>query len=288
MNMKILLPGLLLLALCSPIALARGPLEWHHLASSLQCLDRRVELRADCYKPYTDSTWLECTSQRLDFFNVDTGKKLNSVVYPPAMGSATKLAQFGLIEHKVLYLGCNQTAEQEKYFDVLTNNGKQCDDCERAEVFSWDGVFIGRRSVKVGNDLVETAAGNVKLKGETMRRSLLLGFFSHSAVRCDGKDAASDEQNMGALENELNKNLMVAFGMMGTEPDATQTIDPVAMANMASLLACAAAMENTTNGCFGFQIFSGSPKDSALYRQFVGAIGQLPAGAQKKAAQRCL
>jgi hypothetical protein len=283
MNMRALLSGLLLLVLCSGAARAAAALEKHHLSSSLQCLDRRIELQADCFKSHKDDSRLQCTSQRLDFFDVATGKKLNSVVYPPAM--ETGLANSGLIEHKLQYIRCGQTPEHEKYVEVVTSNGQRCDDCERLEVFSWDGVSQGIHNPKGGNSrLVEAATKDGR--ESTIRSSFLLGFYSHQSVRCDGEDAGSDEKNMRAWENEINKNVQVAFGMPGEEPDPAQTIDPTAMANITGLLACAATLKESE--CFAFELFTGSPKTSALYRQFADAIGQLPAGPHKVAAQRCL
>jgi hypothetical protein len=282
MNKKSLFYGLLLSALLSTQAQARKPLEKYHLVSSLQCLDRRIELQADCHKPDNSGSRLECTSQRLDFFNTGTGKKLNSVVFPPS-------AKTGLIDYKLQYVRCGQTDEREKYVEVVSVNGERCEDCERLEVFSWDGAPLGRYSPKGGNSkFIEAVTKDFQPEENTIRTLFLVSFFSHDKVRCDGDDAASDEKNIRAFENELNKNMQVAFGMKRGAPDATQTVDPVAMGNMAGLLACGAGMKNNSNACFAFDFFTASPTTSPLYRQFAAAVGQLPAGAQKTAAQRCL
>lgn len=120
-------------------------------SSVLQCLDRKIELKADCL-PSSSPLESICTRQSLSISN-DAGQKLGERLFTPVSRLAPPQ-----IEEKVSALICTETPGGDKYIVARMDNGGNCDACEWAEVFAWNGAVIGSdRDKKSRNKAVKEA-----------------------------------------------------------------------------------------------------------------------------------
>lgn len=129
-------------------------------SAALQCVDRKIELKATCYKE-TGYPGLSCTSQRLTIRDAASGRELGGQTYKPApleTGDA-----YPLVDEKISDVACAETPAGQNVIVVKASNGGNCAQCEWTDVYAWDGALLGSsrdksRSAEV-DDAVKAAFG---------------------------------------------------------------------------------------------------------------------------------
>jgi hypothetical protein len=111
-----------------------------HRSAALQCADRKIELKADCYKE-AGYPGLSCTSQRLTVADSDSGRELGGQSFKPAALQAGDA--YPIIAEKVDQVVCAETPAKQKVIVVNLSNGGNCARCEWSDVYAWDGSLLG-------------------------------------------------------------------------------------------------------------------------------------------------
>jgi len=155
MNKNIFLLSTLVFTLLMNQALAENKAALQHKSASLQCLDRKIELQADCFQE-DGVPGLSCTRQSLRFSNAADNKILSSRIFKTAPKDADQ--DYPVVPDKINDLVCVATPQDEKYIVTKIDNGGNCDQCEWAEVYSWDGILIGSDRDKKKKNIVVKAA----------------------------------------------------------------------------------------------------------------------------------
>lgn len=151
---KNLILGLLMSVCLAQTALAQSKPTLRQRAAALQCVDRKIELKASCYKE-AGYPGLSCTNQRLSISDGANGRELGGQSFKPEplqTGDA-----YPLIADKVGDVICAETPGKQKVIVVSMSNGGNCTQCEWADVYSWDGALIGSSRDKKKNPAVGEA-----------------------------------------------------------------------------------------------------------------------------------
>ncbi|MEG2049134.1 MAG: hypothetical protein RR100_19970 [Comamonas sp.] len=151
---KNLILGLLLSVCLAQTALAQSKPTLRQRAAALQCVDRKIELKASCYKE-TGYPGLSCTSQRLSISDGANGRELGGQSFKPEPLQTGD--SYPLIADKVGDVVCAETPGKQKVIVVSMSNGGNCAQCEWADVYSWDGALIGSSRDKKKNPAVGEA-----------------------------------------------------------------------------------------------------------------------------------
>ncbi|CDG83225.1 hypothetical protein [Janthinobacterium agaricidamnosum] len=128
----------------------------------LQCLDRKIELQADCL-PSKNPLASTCTRQSLTFKD-GADRQLGERIFRPAPQQATPA-----IEEKVSELVCAETPRGDKYIVARMDNGGNCDNCEWLEVFGWDGAPVGSDRDKKNRNKAVAEASNAAFNDATKK-----------------------------------------------------------------------------------------------------------------------
>jgi len=271
-------------------------------SAALQCVDRKIELKAGCYKE-DGYPGLSCTSQRLSISDSASGREVGGQSYKPAplqTGDA-----YPIVAEKVSEVICAETPAKQKVIVVKISSGGNCAQCEWADVYSWDGAFIGsdrdKKKNPVAGDAVKTAFDQkAKKLGMGDLSSVYFGNepaqeeYSPFGLSC--RDVAHDTERPKKVSASLDKRYAALWGKDWIKrPTPPQTIDPKAMEEIAAIAGCAAMMDQES--CTAFydpefggevSIFSDMSTKVPLRRQFNAAIAALPDDQPRKAAQYCL
>jgi hypothetical protein len=149
-------------------ALAAAPLQ--HKSASMQCLDRRMTVEADCF-PHSSFTM--CTRQTIRF-SAANGKALGARSFK---ASPLKGADYPVVDEQFGELSCVETAARNRFVVALMDNGGNCEQCEWVDVYSLDGVLLGstRHGKKVSAELdaAMTAAFSTGGKGVIKQQALI-------------------------------------------------------------------------------------------------------------------
>jgi hypothetical protein len=169
---------MLALVLASP-AFAATPLI--NKTVTLQCLESRVDLRADCF-PYA-GRMLACTRQTLSFTGAD-GKEAGSRVFKP--GPLEEGDDYAVIEEKVGALMCVQTKDKQQLVVASMFNGGNCAQCEWIDVYALDGKLLGSTRDRKGRNAALSAgieAVNDKQTKRIIEQTALRNFYQTPAAR---------------------------------------------------------------------------------------------------------
>jgi hypothetical protein len=146
--------GLMLSACLAQHALAESKPALRQRVAALQCADRKIELKASCYKEQ-GYPGLSCTSQRLSISDSASGQDLGGQSYKPAplqSGDA-----YPIVAEKLSEVVCAETPAKQKVIVVRVSNGGNCSQCEWNDVYAWDGSLLGSDRDKKKNPAVADA-----------------------------------------------------------------------------------------------------------------------------------
>lgn len=270
-------------------------------SAALQCADRKIELKGSCYKEegYPGQS---CTSQRLSIRDAASARELGGQSYkaaPLQPGDA-----YPIVAEKIGEVVCTETPARQKVIVVKVSNGGNCDECEWADVFDWDGAPLGSSRDKknaVAAAAVKTAFDK---KGKKLGQGDLSNLYFGSEPAAEEyapfglscRDVAHDSERPQKISASLGKRYAALWGKDWIKrPTPPQTIDPKAMEEIAAIAGCAAMMDQES--CTAFydpeyggevSIFSDLSTKVPLRRQFNAAIAALPDERPRKAAQYCL
>jgi hypothetical protein len=302
-------------------AVAAAPLQ--HKSASMQCLDRRISVEADCF-PHSSFTM--CTRQSIRFSAAD-GKALGARSFK---ASPTKGADHPTVDEQFGELSCVETKARNRFVVALMDNGGNCEQCEWVDVYSLDGVLVGstRNGKKLGAepDAAVTIAFSGSGKGVLSHQALtdlykLAPPRTASAGMTSARDTASvpdayscpvlhvalqkvSRQTVDEVSQSLDKAFSAALG-----PDskrlfddkvfarvAARTVDERRMAELAEVSGCAALIDERGGCALYFDTELGNPlsvfmamkKTAPMRRQFESAIARVRTPELKRAAQACI
>jgi len=140
MNKNHIIFGVLVSVCAAHSAWAESRPALRHRSAALQCADRKIELKADCYKE-TGYPGLSCTSQRLTISDSGSGRELGGQSFTPAALQAGDA--YPIVAEKVDQVVCTETPARQKVIVVKISNGGNCARCEWSDVYAWDGSLLG-------------------------------------------------------------------------------------------------------------------------------------------------
>lgn len=149
-----LILGLLLSACVAQTALAESKPALRQRAAALQCVDRKIELKASCYKE-VGYPGLSCTSQRLSISDGASGRELGGQSFKPEPLQTGD--SYPIVADKAGDVVCVETPAKQKVIVVSMSNGGNCAQCEWADVYGWDGNLLGSDRDKKKNPVVGEA-----------------------------------------------------------------------------------------------------------------------------------
>ncbi len=174
MSKKLIFIGGMALVCLAQSVFASEKAKLFHKTASLQCLDRKVELQADCFDG--DYMYMFCTSQSLNFTDGATGKKINSHVFKAAQKKANE--DYPVVADQVDAVNCVKTPANEKYIVTMLSNGGNCEKCEWQEIYSWDGSYVGSNRDKNKPDELKSIFNSVNNKAsKTFGKMVVEGFY---------------------------------------------------------------------------------------------------------------
>jgi len=174
MKRKLIFIGSMALALLVQSTFAAEKAKLIHETANLQCLDRKVELQAECFDG--DYMFMFCTSQSLNFTDGATGKQINSRVFKAAPKKPKE--DYPVVADQLESVDCVKTPASEKYIVTMLSNGGNCKECEWKEIYSWDGAFIGSSRDKNKRDEAKSIFRDVNnKKSKTFGRMNMEGFY---------------------------------------------------------------------------------------------------------------
>ncbi len=121
----------------------------------MQCGERKVEVKASCYKE-DGYMGLSCTSQQLSIIDSASGKELGGQSFKPA--TLEQGDSYPIVAEKLGDAFCAETPGKQKFIVTMLSNGGNCEQCEWAEIYDWDGKLLGasrdkKKSVEVRDAL---------------------------------------------------------------------------------------------------------------------------------------
>lgn len=305
MNGKTAFLGLMLAASCvAQTAYAAGKVPLVPRTAAMQCADRKIELKADCFKQ-EGIAGLSCTRQRLSIIDAGTGRELGSHTFQPA--PLQKGDAYPLISEHLGDVSCKETPAKEKFIVIMMSNGGNCEQCEWQQLYTWDGKVLGS-SIDAKKDPVISAA----LKGAENKKSKTLGAgdlslssaatnvlasepYSPYGLRCVAGTKTYDADTT-RIADSLKSRYERAWGKdwMG-KPVPRQRIDPQLMGEIAAISGCAAIIDEPACANFfspeiggEFYMFAEFGSKVPLRKQFDEAVTALPPSEGKAAVQRCM
>jgi len=270
-------------------------------SAALQCVDRKIELKASCYKE-EGYPGLSCTSQQLSIRNGASGRELGGQTYKPARlapGDA-----YPIVAEKVSEVVCTETPAKQKVIVVKVSNGGNCDECEWADVYDWDGAPLGSSrdkrnavaaiAVKTAFDKKGRKLGQGDLSDVYFGSEQVAEEFSPFGLSC--RAVAHDGERVKKISASLGKRYTALWGKDWVmRPTPPQAIDAKVMEEIAAIAGCAAMMDQESCATFydpefggEVSVFSDLSTKVPLRRQFNAAIAALPDEKPRKAAQYCL
>jgi hypothetical protein len=144
-------------AAATPVAVAapapKVPVSFKRRAN-LQCGERKITVTATCVNIW-DSGTLACTSTRLAVSESFGDKELNVREFKAGKPDGDDP---GLVEGAFNDISCVTAKSNEKYIVayMTRQGGGNCEECEWADVYSWDGVLLGNERKAI--DPAKTAA----------------------------------------------------------------------------------------------------------------------------------
>jgi hypothetical protein len=159
--------GLLLAAGLAQSAYAAAKVPLLKRSAVMQCADRKIELKAECFKQ-EGIAGLSCTKQRLSISDAGTGQELGSQAFKPAPLQAGDA--YPIIPERLSDATCVETPAKEKFIVIMMSNGGNCNECEWQQLYSWDGKVLGS-SLNAKRDAATAAA----LKGTESKKAKKLG-----------------------------------------------------------------------------------------------------------------
>jgi hypothetical protein len=162
-----LLLGLLLSTGLLSSAMAAGKVPLLSRSAAMQCADRKIELKGECYKE-DGIAGLSCTKQRLSISDANTGRELGSQIFKPL--PLQQGDTYPLIAEHLSDASCIETPAKEKFIVILMTNGGNCAQCEWQQLYTWDGKVVGS-SLDAKRDPAIDAA----LKGTASKKAKTLG-----------------------------------------------------------------------------------------------------------------
>jgi hypothetical protein len=271
-------------------------------SAALQCVDRKIDLKASCYEE-SGYPGLSCTSQRLSIIDSASGREIGGQSYKPAPLQAGDA--YPIVAEKVSDVICAETQAKQKVVVAKVSNGGNCAQCEWADVYAWDGTLIGSdrdknkktevgEAVKAAFDKKARKLGQGDLSGVYFASEAVAEEYSPFGLSCVAVGHAGERE--AKVSASLDKRYAALWGKDWIKrPTPPQTIDPKAMEEIAAIAGCAAMMDQ--DSCSSFydpefggevSIFSDMSTKVPLRRQFNAAIAALPDERPRKAAQYCL
>lgn len=148
--------------------------------AALQCVDRKIELKASCYKE-VGYPGLSCTSQRLSISDGASGRELGGQSFKPEplqTGDA-----YPIVADKAGDVVCVEAPSKQKVIVVSMSNGGNCAQCEWADVYGWDGNLLGSDRDKKKNPVVGEALKTAfDKKAKKMGQGSLFDVYIESAL----------------------------------------------------------------------------------------------------------
>jgi hypothetical protein len=148
-------------------AVAGAPLQ--HKSASMQCLDRRISVEADCFP---NSSFTMCTRQSIRFSGAD-GQALGARTFD---ARPLKGADYPVVDEEFGELSCVETKARKQFVVALMDNGGNCEQCEWVDVYSLEGVLLGStrngKTLRAELDAAVTAAFSNGSKGVLRRQAL--------------------------------------------------------------------------------------------------------------------
>lgn len=128
--------------------------------ANLQCLDRKIELKATCVNIWETSR-LACTSQRLIVTDLTADKELNVRQF---LVGKPEVDEPGIIDGNFGDISCVATQSNEKYIVAMMSRsrGGNCAECEWVDVYSWDGLLLGTSGGEGGKSQVQTVSDAIE------------------------------------------------------------------------------------------------------------------------------
>lgn len=175
-----LILGLMLSACLAQAALAESKPALRQRVAALQCVDRKIELKASCYKE-VGYPGLSCTSQRLSISDGASGRELGAQSFKPEAlqtGDA-----YPIVADKAGDVVCVETPSKQKVIVVSMSNGGNCAQCEWADVYGWDGNLLGSDRDKKKNPVIGEALKTAfDKKAKKMGQGSLFDVYIESAL----------------------------------------------------------------------------------------------------------
>lgn len=159
--------GLLLAAGLAQSAFAAAKAPLLKRSAAMQCADRKIELKAECFK-LDEVAGLSCTKQRLSISDASTGQELGSQTFKPVPQKAGE--PYPLIAERLSDASCVETPTKEKFIVIMMSTGGNCAQCEWQQLYTWDGKVLGS-SLNAKQD----AAIGTALKGTESKKAKKLG-----------------------------------------------------------------------------------------------------------------
>ena len=159
--------GLLLAAGLAQSALAAAKVPLLKRNAVMQCADRKIELKGECFKQ-DEIAGLSCTKQRLSISDAATGQELGSQTFKAAPLKAGDA--YPMIPERLGDASCVETPAKEKFIVVMMSTGGNCAQCEWQQLYTWDGKVLGS-SLNAKQDPAISAA----LKGTESKKAKKLG-----------------------------------------------------------------------------------------------------------------
>lgn len=285
-------------------AYAAGKVPLVPRSAAMQCADRKIELKADCFKQ-EGIPGLSCTRQRLSIIDAGTGRELGSQTFQPA--PLQKGDAYPLISEQLGEVSCKETPAKEKFIVIMMSNGGNCDQCEWQQLYTWDGKVLGS-----SNDAKKDPASSAALKGIENKKSKSLGSgelllssaatsvvasepYAPYGLRCVAGTKTYDADTT-KIADSLKSRYERAWGKdwMG-KPVPTQRIDSKLMGEIAAISGCAAIIDEPACANFfspdiggEFYMFAEFGSKVPLRKQFDEAVAALPPSEGKAAVQRCM
>jgi len=288
------------LACMSGMSAAAAPLQ--HRSASMQCLDRRVAVDADCF---TDGgARMMCTRQALRFFDA-RGQALEARVFAPE--PKQKGDDYPLVEARFGALSCVDTAAGDKLVLARMDNGGNCEQCEWVDVYALDGKLLG--STRAGGKRKAIAYPKTR---RVLTEQSLAGMYMAKAVAPVAAQACPVKLPIGkssfADDTKVFEALTKAFdGAIGPDAHrlyedkvmaklAASHLDEDRMAVLAAASACAALLDEHASCAQYYDPEYGNPlgvfmsmkKSAPVRRQFEAAVARVPDPNQRRAAQYCI
>ena len=159
--------GLLLAAGLAQSAFAAAKAPLLKRSAVMQCADRKIELKGDCFKQ-DEIVGMSSTRQRLSISDASTGQELGSQVFKPVPLKAGDA--YPMIAERLSDATCVETPAKEKFIVIMMSTGGNCGECEWQQLYTWDGKVLGS-SLNARKDPAIAAA----LKGTESKKARTLG-----------------------------------------------------------------------------------------------------------------